>query len=331
MKKFFDKENFLVSSFEKKAKAQSFVLAIAILLVFLITSFVFMNTLYVFADELGSIVSGNPDVAIKDFLRSLPIYLSLFCSIWTLLLLHATFRRVNDEKWHRSLKKDAICLLAFGGVSILYVLVGLIVGEYSSIVEGSPSAIYPLDSILYSLVFIAIGVFVLVYLKKLEEKIPYVVPGRTDIVTKARPVYCIFVTFWMLIALFGLSGGLYSIFIYDFKHEFVFFGIAVILAYLISPIQLCAWEFFYNEIKPEKKKEMLLPLSLVSLGCSVTTVALYMISLSTGLDAPSNAGFGMFPVAFAASVNIATLIMVFTPLIVSVVALIKGLILRKQQ
>ena len=135
----------------------------------------------------------------------------------------------------------------------------------------------------------------------------------------------------MLIALFGLSAGLYSIFIYDFKHEFVFFGIAVILTYLMSPIQLGIWEFFYNEIKPEKKKEMLLPLSLVSLGCSVVTVALYMISLSTGLDAPSNAGFGMFPVAFAASVNIATLIMVFTPLIVSVVALIKGLILRKQQ
>ena len=331
MKNLFDKENFVVSSFEKKAKTQSLVLSILILVFFLVASFTFMNTLYVFADELGSIVSGNPDVAIKDFLRSLPIYLSLFCCIWTLLLLHATFRRVDDEKWHRSLKKDAICLLAFAGVSILYVLVGLIAGEYSSIVEGSPSALYPLDSVLFSLLFIAIGVCILVYLKKFEEKLPIVIPGRSDIVTKARPVYCIFVTFWMLIALFGLSAGLYSIFIYDFKHEFVFFGIAVILTYLMSPIQLGMWEFFYNEIKPEKKKEMLLPLSLVSLGCSVVTVALYMISLSTGLDAPSNAGFGMFPVAFAASVNIATLIMVFTPLIVSVVALIKGLILRKKQ
>lgn len=330
MKTLFDKENFVVSSFEKKAKTQSLVLSLLILVVFLITSFVFMNTLYVFADELGSIVSGNPDVAIKDFLRSLPIYLSLFCSIWTLLLLHATFRRVDDERWHRSLKKDAICLLAFGGASIIYVFVGLIAGKYSSIVEGSPSALYPLDSVLYSLLFIAIGVCVLVYLKKFEDKFPYVVPGRSDIVTKARPVYCIFVTFWMLIALFGLSGGLYSIFIYDFKHEFVFFGIAVILAYLLSPIQLCVWEFFYNEVKPEKKKEILLPLSIISLGCSVVTIALYMISLSTGLDAPSNAGFGMFPVAFAASVNIATLIMVFTPLIVSVVALIKGLLLRKK-
>ena len=48
------------------------------------------------------------------------------------------------------------------------------------------------------------------------------------------------------------------------------------------------------------------------------------------MDAPSNAGFGMLPVAFAASVNIATMIVVFTPVIVAVTAFIKGLILRKK-
>ena len=37
-----------------------------------------------------------------------------------------------------------------------------------------------------------------------------------------------------------------------------------------------------------------------------------------------------FPVAFAASVNIATLLVVFTPLIVSIVALIKGILIRKK-
>ena len=55
-----------------------------------------------------------------------------------------------------------------------------------------------------------------------------------------------------------------------------------------------------------------------------------MIGLGTNLDAPSNFGFGTLPVAFAASVNIATLIVVATPLIVAVVALIKGLLLRKK-
>ena len=57
---------------------------------------------------------------------------------------------------------------------------------------------------------------------------------------------------------------------------------------------------------------------------------LYFVGLGVNLDGPSNAGFGILPVAFAASVNIATMIVVATPLIVSVVALIKGLLLRKK-
>ena len=287
--------------------------------------------LYAFADAVGSIVSGSVDVAIKDLLRSIPLFLSFFMSLWTLLLLHASFRRVNDEKWHKSLFKDAICLLAFAGANILYVIIGLIAGKYSSLVEGSPSPLFPLDSILYSLVFIAIGVLVILYVKKYEAKLPYMVHTRGEIVKKARGLYCTFVTFWMLIALFGFSGGLFSIFIYDFAHEYAFYGIAVILIYCLSPILLGFWEFYYNELTEEKKKELLLPISIISLGVSVLFTVLYVVALSTNMDAPSNAGFGMFPVAFAASVNIATLIVVFTPLIVSVTALIKGILKRKKQ
>ena len=331
MKKFFDKDNFLLSSFDKKTKTQSLIVSLLIILFFIVSSFTFFNAFYGFVDAIGSIVSASADVAIYDLLRSVPLIMSVFMSIWTLLLLHATFRRVNDEKWHKSLFKNAICLLAFAGFNILYVIIGLIVGKYSSIVEGSPSPLYPLDSVLFSLLFIAIGVLVILYIKKFEAKLPYMVPGRSDIVTKARGAYCTFVAFWLLFSLFTFSAGIYSIFIYDFAHGYAFYGIATILIYLLSPIQLAIWEFYYNELKPEKKKEILLPLSICSLAVSVLFIVLYMVSLSTGMDAPSNAGFGMFPVAFAASVNIATLLVVFTPLIVSIVALIKGILLKKKQ
>jgi hypothetical protein len=78
-----------------------------------------------------------------------------------------------------------------------------------------------------------------------------------------------------------------------------------------------------------EKKELLLPLGIAGVACSLLIVVLYFVSLGTGLDAPSNAGFGMFPVAFAASVNIATMLQVACPLIVAVVALIKGLLAKK--
>lgn len=315
---------------DKNQKKQAVVLACLIIVFFIISAFTFMNMLYGFVDCIGSIVSGSVDVALKDLMRSVPLFLVFFMSLWTLLLLQASFRKVNDEKWHKSLFKDAICIIAFGGVNIIYVIVGLITGNYLSIVEGSPTPIYPLDTVLFSVLFIILGVFVILYLKKFGKDHSFVLEGHGQIVTKARGAYCTFVTFWMLFALFGLSAGLYSLFIYDFKHGFAFYGIATILVYLLSPIFLGVWEFYYNELKEEKKKEFLLPLALCGLCVSVIAVALYMISLSTGMDAPSNAGFGMFPIAFSASVNIATLLAVFTPLIVSIVALIKGLIARKK-
>ena len=330
MKNYFAKEAFLTVSFDKAQKRQSIFVSCLLVLFFIVSSFTFFNMLYAFANIVGAIVSASPDVAIADLLRSLPLFLSFFMSLWALLLVHATYRRVNDERWHKSLFKDAVCLIVFGGFTIVYVIVMLIAGKYVSLVEGSPSPFYPLDSLLYSLLFIAIGIAVILYLKKFEAKAPYLVPSRGLNVTKARSAYCTFVTFWMLFALFGFSGGIYSIFIYDFAHGFAFFGIATILIYLLSPIQLCVWEFYYNNLTEEKKKEFLLPLSLLSLCTSILFAALYFISLGTGLDAPSNAGFGMFPVAFAASVNIATLLTVATPLIVSIVALIKGILARKK-
>ena len=330
-KKYFDKTNFVPSTLDKNQKRQSLVVSLLLIIFFIISAFTFLNAFYAFVDCVGSAVSGSMDVMVYDLLRSLPLILVCFMAIWTLLLLQASFRKVNDEKFHKSVFKDAICLIAFGGVNIIYIIVSLIIGKFSSLVEGSPTRIYPLDTFLYSIIFIAIGVFVILYFKKFEKDHPYVMnESRGAIVAKCRGAYATFMSFFMLIALFGFAAGLYSIFIYDFKHGYAFYGIMTILVYLLSPAILGFWEFYYNELIEEKKKEFLLPLSIVSLCFSALFAILYMVSLGTNMDAPSNAGFGMFPVAFAASVNIATLIMVFSPLVFSIVAFIKGLLKRRK-
>ena len=330
MKKYFDKSNFVFTAFDKEQKKQSLILSLLIIVFFILNAIFFMNMLYAFVDVIGSIVSGSIDVALKDLVRSLPLILTFFLSLWSLLSLQASFRNLSEDKWRKSVLKDSICVIAFGGVNIIFIIVGLITGIYKSLAEGSPTHIYPLDTFIISILGILLAVLVIVYLKKFSANRPFLVPTRGAIVTKARGLYCTFVTFWTLFALFGFCGGLYSIFIYDFVHGYAFFGIAVILCYLLSPIMLGVWEFYYNELKEEKKKEFLLPLGILGVSVSVLCIALYMISLGTSLDAPSNAGFGMFPIAFAASVNIATLLAVFTPLIVSVVALIKGILIRRK-
>ena len=330
MKKFFRKENFLLFTFNAYQKKQSFCIALALIVFFVFSAFTFFNALYAFADCIGSIVSGSMDAALRDAIRSLPLFISCFMSIWALLLFHGLFRNASDEKRVKSIKKNAIALLAFAAVNFVAIIIMLIVGKFHSLVEGSPSPLYPLDSILYSLIFVALGVFGLIYLNKLQEKLPYTVPSRGPVVKKARGLYCTFMSFWMLIAIFSFAACAIGLFIHDFANGYLFFSIALILVYFINFLFLAVWEFYYNELKEENKKVFLLPLAIVGLVISAIVAILYFVGLGANLDGPSNAGFGILPVAFAASVNIATLIVVFTPIIVSVVALIKGLLARKK-
>ena len=328
MKKFFSKENFILSTFDKGQKRQSLVIALALIVFFIFSGYTFLNAMYAFADCIGSIVCGSMDSALRDATRSLPLFLTCFMSIWAVLLLQASFRNVSNEKRIKSLKKDAIVLLAFAGVNLVAIIIMLVMGKFHSLVEGSPSPLYPLDSILYSLIFVAIGVFTLLYLSKFQERLPFQLPQRGEVVKKARGVYCVFVSFWMLIAMFSFACFSIGLFITDFEHYF-FFALALTLVYLTNVLFLGVWEFYYNELKEEKKKEFLLPLAICGLVVAVLIAVIYMVALAMNLDAPSNFGFGTLPIAFTASVNMATLVVVFTPIIVSVVALIKGLLKRK--
>ncbi len=331
MKKFFSKDSFVLSSFDKAQRRQSLLVSIVLIVLFIFSAFTFFNALYAFADFVGSIVSGSPDAAIRDITRSLPLILSCFMSIWGMLLFHALFRNVSDERRIKSMKKNAIALLAFAAVNFIAIIVMLIMGKFHSIVEGAPSPLYPLDSIIYSLIYVAIGVFALVYLKKLQEKIPYVVPSRGAVVSKARGLYCTFMSFWMLIALFSTASFFLGLFIVDFAHGYLLYCIGLMLIFFVNMLFIGVWEFYYNELKEENKKAFLLPLAIAGLVVAIIAIVLYLTGLTTGLDGPSNAGFGVLPVAFAASVNIATLIVAFTPIIVSVVAVIKGLLLRRKK
>lgn len=327
MKKFFSKENFLLGSLDKKQRIQSLIVSLALILFFVFSSLTFFNMLYSFSDIMGSIVSGSPDVAISDLLRMLPLFLSFFMSLWAVLLFQAFFRNVSEEKRLHSILKDGITILAFSGFNILYIVIMRIVGKYSSMIEGSPSSLYPFDAFLFSIPFVLLGLAAIFYAVKLKGKAEYTVPAR-PIVTRARFIYCLGVTVWMLVAIFGLYGGIVTFFIYDFNAGYPFLGIATIFIYLLSPILLCVWEFYYNNLTEDKKKEFLLPLAIVAVAASVVFITLYIISGFTNPDSQANSGFGMFPLTFTATANYGTIIVIFTPLVVSIIALIKGILFK---
>lgn len=324
--KMFDSNNFVISGLDRKQKKQSLAVTAAVIIFFVFSAFTFMNFLYCLADCIGSIVCASTDVALRDALRSLPIFLSFFLSLSGLMVAQTFYRNENEELLRKKAKKHAIIGIVIADLIVVYVIVGRIAGKYLSLVEGSPSRLYPLDSIIYALFFIVLGIAVLIYFGK---KRVYAGPSRAPIQKKGRGVRSFFRTFWMLIGLYGFCGFFYSIFIVDFTDGYVPYSVAMMFVSLVAFLSFAVWEIYYNNLTEAKRREATLPLAIISLAVSVASTVIYFIALKNNLDGPSNVGFGILPIAFSASVNFATLLVVAMPLIVSVTALVKGLIRRK--
>lgn len=284
---------------------------------------------YSVIDAAGSIVSGSSDVAVRDLIRNMPIIISFLISFYAMMAIHALQKGVDEKRRIKSVFKDSVVTLSFSVINIIYILVMLIIKNYDSLIEKCPTYLFPLDTMLFSIVFAVISVVMILKIKKHEKDKSDSLPLRKIALADnkiLRFFYCFGIVIWTLVSLYGLTAGIYSIFIYDFAHEHIFYGVMTILIYLLSPIYLGIWQFYFHALKDEKKASVQLRLSLISLGVSLIVTVLYFVSLSLDLDAPSNAGFGMFPIAFAASTNLGTFLIVFMPGIVSIINVITALI-----
>ncbi|MBR3423005.1 MAG: hypothetical protein IKG80_00780 [Clostridia bacterium] len=315
--------------FDRKQIKQNIVVTAAVTLFFILSAFTFMNFLYCLSNCVGSIVCASPDVALRDAIRSCPIFLSFFLSLSGLLTAHTFYRNESPGILRKKAKKHAVIGIALGAVIIVYVIVMLITGKYLSITEGAPSRLYPLDAVIYAAGFIAAGIAVLTYLKKAAGR-NFVGPCRAPVWKKCRGLRSFFRTFWLLFGLYGFCGFFYSFFIVDWGNGYVLYSVASMCVSFVAFISLWVWEFIYNNMTEEKRKKATLPLGLVYLVLSVGAAAFYFIALKNNLDGPSNVGFGLLPIAFSANVNIATFLVVAAPIIVSLTAVIKGLFRRRK-
>ena len=328
MKKIVDRDGCVPSGLDGKQKRHNLTASLAVALFFVISAFTFMNFLYVLSDCAGSIVCASPDVALRDALRSAPIILSFFLTLSGLMTAHTFYRNESPDILRKRAKKHATIGIVTGTVLIVYVTVMLIAGRYLSIVEGAPSPLYPLDSVLYALAFVAAGVGVRAYLGKAGDEPLFCGPSRPPVRKKGRGVRSFFRMIWLLTGLYGFCGFFYSFFIVDFRVGYVPYSVASMLVSFIAFISLPVWEFCYNNLTAEKRMKKTLPPAILYLAVSIAATVFYFLALKKNLDGPSNVGFGLLPIAFSASVNLATLFVVAVPLVVSVAALVKGIFRR---
>ena len=309
----------------KTGYKQNFLIISALVLFFILSAFTFMNYLYCLSECIGSTVCGSVDIALRDLLRSHPIFLSFYLSLSGLMVAHTFYRNESPTMLHKRAKKHAVIGIVLGSIIITYVLIMRIAGKYLSLIEGSPSRFYPLDAVLYAAVFIILGVCILKYLGKIKE---LSAPSRAPITKKLRGIRCFFRTFWLLIGLYGFCGFFYGIFIIDFSNGYIPYILASMFVSFDAFMSIVVWELYYNNKTEEKRKKITLPLALVSLVFSLGAAIFYLIALKNNLEGPANVGFGVLPVAFSSDVNLATMLVVAVPLIVSVTGVIKGVYRR---
>ena len=311
---------------ENKTNKQAAAVTISVIVLFVISAFTFMNALYCLSDIIGSFVSASADIAIRDILRSVPVFLTFVITLSGLMVAHTFYRNESPKILKRNAKFHASVGIIVGIVLIAYVIVNVITGRYLSIVEGAPSPFYPLDACLYALLFIVLGIVVHSYFKKHEESGLYEGPVRAPINKKPGMIKYFFRFFWLMFALYGFCGFFYSFFIVDFKHGYLAYSLAAMLISLVVFLTLAVWELYYNNLEPDKRMAKTLPLALISLCVTIVSAVVYFLALKGNLDGPTNVGFGLLPVAYSSSVNVATFLVMIVPIIVSVVAIIKGVI-----
>ena len=322
MKTLFDRDIFVLSGLDGRQKRQAFLVMLAVAVGFVLSAFTFMNLLYCLSDCIGSVTCGSADVALRDALRSMPVFLSFFLSLSGLMAAHTFYRNEGSEICRKKARKPALVAVVLGAAIVVYVTVMRLAGRYLSIVEGGPSRLYPLDAVLYALLFMALGTGVLAYLRKTPG---FAGPSRAPVQRKGRLVRRFFRDVWLLAGLYGFCGFFFGVIILDFSIGYVPYTLAFLLVSLVAFLSVAVWELYYNNLTEAKRGELTLPLALVSLVLSLAAAVFYFLALKRNLEGPANVGFGVLPVAMSANVNLATLLVVATPLIVSVTALVKGL------
>ena len=324
MKTLFDRRSVL-SGLDARQKKQAGAVMLGVAVCFAFSAFTFMDFLYCLSDCIGSVVCGGLDIALRDALRSLPVFLSFFLSLSGLLGAHAFYRNEGGDILRKRAKSCAVFAVVLGAVIAFYVLAMRIAGRYLSLTEGGPSRLYPLDALLYAMLYIACGASVLAHLKRSPD---FAGPCRAPIPRRGKVVRYVFRFLWLLIALYGFCGFFFGLFILDFSAGYVPYTLAFLLVSLVAFLSIAVWELYYNNLTEAARRAVTLPLALVSLAVSLATAATYFFTLKHNLEGPANVGFGVLPVAMSAGVNLATLLVVLTPLIVSVAAIVKGLRIR---
>ena len=324
MKNYLSKDLRTVSSYSEKGKKSFLILNLISIALFILGSFAVFSSLYKFCNMIGSIVSGTPKAAIHEFIRVCPIIIAECALIYVAAFIHNWTAPKSEEKFNKNVKKNGIICVVIGAIIAFYVIVGIIAGLYHGLVEGYPTALFPLDLLIVGLAYLALGVCLLVFGKKIKLDLPY-----ED--HKSNGFFGVLCTIQYMGTLYAFASFIYSFWVVDWSHGHIFYSLMLELILLIMIGMACVYKFIYCPLKKGEKNSFQILASASFLVLNVIVFVLYIVAFSNDVAAPSEAWYGILAIDFTASFNAVTyvygLMIILTPLI----ALIRGLVARAKE
>lgn len=286
-------------------------------------------TLWEFVYELshmiGAIVCRDAAYAVYELLRMLPMTLCMICFLFSSAFLHNAYTARDLKTRSYNFKAMSFFDIIVAIIGIIYTVCGLITGRYISLVEGFPTILYPLDTILLSLLFIFFGLWAFKYSEYLRFKgsdLPYSECKFKPLLRNIGRVFC-FLSF--LVTTCAFAASVYGPFILDFRHGYIIFNILLWLNYFTAFFMFLCYRFIYCKKSNEDKPACLKKFSLSFLIINAVLMALYLITVQNCPEAPAQNAFGLFPVDFTASANVFHLIYGANNILVPLWGLIYGL------
>ena len=226
-------------------------------ILFIPGAFSFWEFVYEMCNMIGSIASGDPAQALAELKRMLPLILTAFIYVYLAVKAFRAYTALPKQRaciW----RQTGLTSVIAGAVVCLYVIIGLITGQYARIIEGHISLLFPLDMVIGGVVFILYGVHAVRYSGRLgyrleQEQTASAAPTvSTDRPYPSGPI-CITSRFRFfhilsyLAAMCGFAACFYGTYVLDFAHGSIFFNIMLLLNYFSAFAMLIVYRFIYVE------------------------------------------------------------------------------------
>lgn len=325
MKEFFAGKNRIADGLDAAGRKERRGYIILTVVLFVLGAFSFWEFIYELCHMIGSIVSGDPGYAVKELIRMMPLILTAFIYVYIQVYVYNAYTAINIKKRAGAWRVNGRVTVFLGAAVSAYVITGVIAGEYAGFIEGYISPLFPLDICVGGILFMGFGIGAVRYSRRLEKdgsRLPFGVCRR-----HGRA----FTVLSYTTALGAFAACVYSVWVMDWSHGYLFFNIMLWLSYFTSFAQAFVYRFVYTELKRELRAPAMKKLGAAFLIANIAVFVLYLLSIQLQNEAPNQNAFGLLPVEFTASFNAFPVLYFTNGILAPLYAILKGLVTGRKK